>query len=115
MRILVTGGSGFLGSRLILALVHASYDVRALVRKTSKVEGLPALVELAYGDIRDVESVVAALQGCDAMIHAGAMVGSWIPDQSQFCKVRLSKTFFGSELCQLPFAVEFPGAPKSPT
>ncbi|CAM6089961.1 unnamed protein product [Calypogeia fissa] len=89
MRVLVTGGSGFLGGRVILALVHASYEVQALVRKTSKVDGIPPLVELVYGDIRDLDSIVAAVEGCDVVLHLGALVGSWLPDQSQFCKVNV--------------------------
>ncbi|KAL2632117.1 hypothetical protein R1flu_016803 [Riccia fluitans] len=89
MKVLVTGGTGYLGGRIVLALVHASYEVRALVRKTSNVKDIPQQVELAYGDVRDVQSLVAAFEGCDAVIHTGAMVSSWSPTPSLYYKVNV--------------------------
>ena len=53
----MTGGSGFLGSHLVEALVARGEEVRALVRPTSKIAHLESLgVELVYGDLNDVQS-----------------------------------------------------------
>lgn len=84
---MVTGASGYLGGRLCGAFVHGGYTVVALVRKSSKLKDLPPQVELVYGDIRDADSVRRACAGCDFVVHSAALVGSWLPDASQFIKV----------------------------
>lgn len=83
----MTGATGYLGGRLCGMLVHAGLTVVALVRKTSQVQELPPEVELVEGDIRDGESVRRAIEGCDYVVHTAALVGSWLPDSSQFFKV----------------------------
>jgi farnesol dehydrogenase len=104
-RVLVTGASGYLGGRLCIALVHAGHSVVALVRKTSVVDSLPPEVELADGDIRNVDSLREACAGCDYVIHTAALVGSWLPDSSQFVKVcktsSSSHTFFSHQFMQI--------------
>lgn len=75
MRVLVTGGSGFLGSHIAEQLVAAKHDVRCLVRKTSKVEFLESLgVELVDGALDRPESLAKAVEGCDAVIHSAGLV-----------------------------------------
>jgi farnesol dehydrogenase len=73
MKILVTGGTGFLGRRIVseLAPRHA---LRLLVRRGSSRERFPAGVEFAEGDVTDRSSLVRAIAGCDAVIHAAALV-----------------------------------------
>jgi farnesol dehydrogenase len=68
--------------------VQARHSVVVLVRKSSKVTELPREVELVEGDVRDAESVWRACIGCDYVIHTATLVGSWLPDSSQFIKVR---------------------------
>lgn len=85
----MTGATGYLGGRLCGMLVHAGLTVVALVRKTSQVQELPPEVELVEGDIRDGESVRRAIEGCDYVVHTAALVGSWLPDSSQFFKVNV--------------------------
>ncbi|RCV66052.1 Nucleoside-diphosphate-sugar epimerase [Methanophagales archaeon] len=71
--ILVTGGTGFTGSKLIKKLLEKGYYVRALARKTSKIDDLKkSSVEIVYGDIRDKATVENAVNGCDAVIHLAA-------------------------------------------
>lgn len=75
---LVTGGSGFLGSHLVQALAARGETVRALVRPTSKTEHLESLgVELAYGDLGDVQSLRAASQGMERVYHCAALAADW--------------------------------------
>jgi len=74
-RVLVTGATGLLGNNVARALLSAGAAVRLLVREGSDPrprEGLD--VELAWGDIRDAESVAPACRDMDAVIHAAAYV-----------------------------------------
>jgi dihydroflavonol-4-reductase len=77
MRVLVTGGTGFVGSHTAAAVVRAGHDVRLLVRRPERV--LPALAPFAIreadtvtGDVLDPASMQAAVEGCDAIISAAA-------------------------------------------
>jgi len=55
-KILVTGASGFLGTRLVELLAQKGYPVRALVRKLSNTKKLKACgVEIFFGDVADLE------------------------------------------------------------
>lgn len=75
---IVTGGSGFLGSHLIEALVARGEEVRALVRNTSKIDHLKHLgVELVYSDLSDVQSLRKATQGVERVYHCAALVADW--------------------------------------
>jgi nucleoside-diphosphate-sugar epimerase len=78
MKILVTGGTGFIGSHLVGTLVRKGHDVRCLVRKTSSVENLQKLgVELVYGDITELDSLEKALSGIDVVCHLAGILGQW--------------------------------------
>jgi nucleoside-diphosphate-sugar epimerase len=79
MRVLVTGGTGFIGSHTTVALLAAGHEVCLLVRDPAKLErvfgarGL-AVPDHRVGDIGDAASVRRALAGCDAVVHAAALV-----------------------------------------
>ena len=79
MKVLVTGATGFLGSRLVSALAARGDAVRALSRGTdgeSRLQGTDT--EIVRGDMKDRESLRRALAGVDAVCHAAAaMSGSW--------------------------------------
>lgn len=80
MKNLVTGGSGFLGSHLVEALVARGEDVRALVRPTSRTELLErAGAELVYGDLSEIASLKAAVDGVERIYHCAAMAADWGP------------------------------------
>lgn len=80
MRVLVTGGAGFIGSHVAETLVDAGYRVRVVdallpeVHRGDPVE-LDPRVEFVRGDVRDPADVAAALDGIDAVSHQAAMVG----------------------------------------
>ena len=81
MRVLVTGGAGFIGSHLADRLLAAGHDVRALDALDPQVhpDGPPAYldpqVELIVADVRDADAVGRALDGADAVVHLAAVVG----------------------------------------
>ena len=82
MRVLVTGGAGFIGSHLADRLLAEGYEVRALDNLDPQVhlngerpEYLDPAVELQVGDVRDHDAVRRALEGIEAVYHFAAAVG----------------------------------------
>jgi len=73
MKILVTGGTGFLGRRIVSDLAER-HEVRLLVRPTASRERFPKGVDFAQGDVTDRSSLLRAATGCDAVVHAAALV-----------------------------------------
>jgi nucleoside-diphosphate-sugar epimerase len=76
----VSGGSGFIGGRLIGRLRSEGWDVRALVRSDRSAGVVRALgAEPVHGDIAHVDSVREGANGCSHAFHAAAHVGDWGP------------------------------------
>ncbi len=80
MKILITGGTGFLGRKTVALLHQKGHSLRLLVRPTSDRSRLPEGVEFADGDVTDLESLRRAVEGCEAVIHAAALVKIMAPD-----------------------------------
>ena len=81
MRVLVTGGTGFVGGWTAKAIVDAGHQVRFLVRDPARLATSVATLGVdvsdhAVGDITDHASVETAMDGCDAVVHSAAMVGT---------------------------------------
>jgi uncharacterized protein YbjT (DUF2867 family) len=75
MRVLVTGGTGFVGPHVLHTLRARDMPVRALVRKSARTSQLAAWgVELAVGDVTDPASLQAACDGVDAVVHLVAII-----------------------------------------
>jgi nucleoside-diphosphate-sugar epimerase len=80
VKVLVTGGTGFVGSHAIAALLAAGHDVRVLAREPGKVARVLAplgtgVTDVAAGDMTDAAAVDRALDGCGAVVHCAAEIG----------------------------------------
>jgi nucleoside-diphosphate-sugar epimerase len=78
--VFVTGGSGFIGGRLIERLVSDGSRVRALARSDRSAERVRALgAEPVAGDLQDTGAMEAGAEGCDVAYHLAAHLGDWGP------------------------------------
>lgn len=89
---LVTGGTGYLGGRLIARLLERGDHVRVLHRPTSDVSRLSGEVELREGDVTDADSVARAGNGCDRIYHTAALVRTWARDPGEFDRANVQGT-----------------------
>ena len=72
-RVLVTGGSGFVGANLVTELVDRGQQVRSFDRAPSPLPAHP-LLEVVQGDICDPDTVAAAVDGIDTIFHTAAII-----------------------------------------
>lgn len=80
MKVFVTGGTGFIGGKVVHQLRERGDDVVCLVRDPAKGEKLKAKgCELVAGDLGDDAAIRRGMEGCDAVIHVAAMYEVGIP------------------------------------
>jgi nucleoside-diphosphate-sugar epimerase len=76
--VFLTGGSGFIGGRLIERLRADGYSVRALARSSSAADRVRDLgAEPVRGELADVAAMQAGAEGCELAFHAAATLGDW--------------------------------------
>ena len=103
MRILVTGGAGFIGSHLVDRFLQEGFQVRILdsldprVHPRGKPDYLPAQAEFIEGDVRDREILRYALRHIDVVCHQAAYQ-DYMPDFSRFFSVNAVGTALIYEL-----------------
>ena len=93
MKTLVTGSTGFLGSAVLRELLDDGREAKILIRKganTANIDGLD--VEIAYGDLRDSESLLSALNGCEILYHVAAYYSLWNRDQKLIYEINVEGT-----------------------
>ena len=74
-KVLITGGSGFIGYHLVRRLCQENVSVRCLVRETSSRSLLKSFdIEYCIGDLNDEKSLRKAIDGCDTVFHAAGLV-----------------------------------------
>lgn len=79
MRCFVTGATGFIGGRLVQALVEDGHQVRALVRDPARAPLLqPSGVEVVGGDLGDPAGLEEAVRGASLVFHCAGLVGDWL-------------------------------------
>lgn len=86
MKVLLTGGTGFLGGRVVEELARRGHELRLLVRRPYRHP--ERQIEIARGDVTDRASLVAAAKGCDAVVHAAALVKILAP-REQFDQINV--------------------------
>jgi nucleoside-diphosphate-sugar epimerase len=95
--VLVTGGTGFIGSYIIQELVERNYPVRAIRRSTSKLPFyIPAKIleqiEWVEGDILDPVSLDEAMDDVDAVIHSAAIISFNPADKKRMYHINIQGT-----------------------
>lgn len=101
-KILVTGAGGFIGSHLTEYLFSKGFEIKAFVHYNSnnlwgwlEKSTIKNNIEVILGDIRDYDSVLAAMQGCDTVFHLAALIGipySYVSPQA-YIKVNIDGTY----------------------
>ena len=102
-RVLVTGATGFIGTRLVQALTERGLCVRALARRGRPepppgfaVEGRGPLdherVELTTGDLGDRESLARAAEGCSQVYHLAGYAKNWAPSRQVYYDLNVQGT-----------------------
>ncbi len=98
MRVLVTGGSGFIGGAVARLLRTHGHEVRSLSRTNHPELAKDGVVEFP-GDLLDLDSVRAACRGAEAVVHCAAKVGLWGPLE-EFHQVNVTGTNNVLRACQ---------------
>jgi dihydroflavonol-4-reductase len=86
MRLFITGADGMLGSNLVRLLLEREHEVGVLIHPSSRSVSLDDLkITRHFGDILKPESLVSAVEGYDAVIHAAASTSIW-PSRSEIVR-----------------------------
>ncbi len=90
-KVLVTGGTGFIGSNLVSSLLRQNYNVRVLARNrqvTEKIEG----VEIFEGDLTDFQSLSGIEDQVDIVVHCAGIMGKWGVSEESLYRVNVQGT-----------------------
>jgi len=90
LRIFIAGGTGFVGSHLIPQLSNRGHELRLLVHK--RVSGFESVLEQFEGDVTKPESLVKALQGCDAIINLVGIIREFPSQGMTFERLHVEAT-----------------------
>jgi NAD+-dependent farnesol dehydrogenase len=86
MKVLVTGGTGYLGQAIVRALAERGHELVVMARSATR-SGLPGT--LVDGDVRDRTALARAAEGCDAFVHSAALVSIWRKRRQDFDDVNV--------------------------
>ncbi len=89
-KVLLTGGSGFIGLHLVDMLLEQGYRVHALYRKSEKLESIKnENLFLFKGSLESKEDIARAAIGCDSIIHLAGVAKQWAKDPELFNRVNI--------------------------
>jgi farnesol dehydrogenase len=100
VNVLVTGVTGFLGGRVAQELASAGHAVIGFCRDESRWSDRPVSSRAVIGDVTDRAAVEHAVEGCDAVIHAAALVKTWVRDKRRFDRVNVEGLGHVIEACR---------------
>jgi uncharacterized protein YbjT (DUF2867 family) len=93
MRILVTGGTGFVGRQVVAELLQQGHEVHCLMRSGSEKKlPHPEAIRVVYGDVGQPDTLTPAVQGCDAVIHLVGIIREFPNRGITFEKMHLEAT-----------------------
>lgn len=99
MDCLVLGATGLIGRHIVNKLLSRRRSVRILATKSSNTSIFKDKdIELVYGDLLDVDSLISAMKGVDVVFHSAAYVSDWGP-KSLFLKINVDGTRNVLEAC----------------
>ena len=95
-KVFVTGGTGFIGTRLVKVLIERGHSVRVLSRSDAP-KPPPGIesplgherVELVRGDITDIDSLRRGMEGCRYVFHLAAYAKNWASDPKTFFDINV--------------------------
>ncbi len=97
MKVLVTGGTGYVGRAIVLALAQASHMPVVFARRASHSR-LPG--QLFDGDVRDRDALIRAADGVDAICHTAALVSIWRARRSEFDEINIDGLRNALDVCR---------------
>ena len=93
MQIFLTGATGFIGTHLIQRLAGTGHELRCLVRRTSDTSQLEAAgARICVGDVGDAQSLGAAADGCQWVVHLANLYSFWERDPRRSAAVNIEGT-----------------------
>jgi NAD+-dependent farnesol dehydrogenase len=96
MRVLVTGGTGYLGAAIVRALARDGHAPIVYARQARRA-ALPG--EAIDGDVRDRAALTRAADGVDAICHSAALVSIWRPRAADFDEINIGGLETAIEVC----------------
>jgi farnesol dehydrogenase len=100
MRVLVTGGTGYLGSAIVRGLAASGHQPIAFARRATAAYGPGTAITAIDGDIRDRGAVEDAARGVEAVCHTAALVSLWRPRSDEFDDVNVRGLETVLSVCQ---------------
>lgn len=91
-KIFVTGGTGFIGTRLINKLIRRGHTIHVLRRRASNIDGLgDEGIRLFVGDLENCDSIRKGMEGCQQVYHLAAYAKNWAGDSTVYYRSNVDR------------------------